>query len=880
MPRRIYRTGQDIYDASTNTKIGATDWANNWSGKSDVVDMGQKTTSPKIITAKPYQSMTDSNVNLLNQNIINQSDKKTGIAPLPNNGNYSASPLPDANVNNYSATPLSNVTPTYDVPVGVNANQSTTNNQFGTQTYDQLAAEQKKVYDSLSDGTDPGLKSLIDSIKSEYDSRAKEIGQSNTAAVNTVKLAGGRSGTSDYAPEIQAGMITAEENAGVQRIKTLRDQEIQTLQSASDAYKNNKMTQFNTYMNNLRQIQNDKNTAIKDQLALVRQGTQDAIANAKSSLENLQLASNVSDKLVAPLYDDFLKTGQWDTASIDAMAKQYNIPASTLYSSALNYKSTKDKENIVNAGNYADILSKTSVGGTVNIPGLGNVTIEGNGKTLKTDSGEYYQQVGGKWVNTGIPTSISTKELLDAASKITDPDVYANILRAYGLKGLDDEVGDGISSPEGATGGSISWRTNNPGNIKWTGAPWQIALGAVDSGIKATDGGSFARFPNIDAGTQAQKQLLSAPSYANLTLDAAMKRWSNNGYGADVAPSLNPNEKMSSIMVDPNKADTLMAAMKKREGFTPGTGASSTSIADKAIKDQDTFVRVLSLLPAQMKNSDAEKAMVKDWVKKYTKQGLSPDDIVDKVSGYVVDNKTPLSQSLRGLLAQGSNTSTSDYAAVARELNSGNTVSAIRKVENTLYDDIKKNEGQNYISEPYTKTLVQSYAEVMNLINQLNKTGQNPIGNFSGTLQEWAGRFKGKAAADLASRLVNSFAKWRNAIAGSAITATELKYLNDAVPQLSDSAANFSTKYKNTVNQVLRGLNSQRTQYDMPELNADQVVDENKKVEAYSSYSGQKFGSTTSGSDIKSLAESKGFDYQAAKNAGYSDEEIKQYLNQ
>lgn len=41
--RQIYRIGTDIYDASTNQKIGATDWANNWSGKSDVVEIAAPT---------------------------------------------------------------------------------------------------------------------------------------------------------------------------------------------------------------------------------------------------------------------------------------------------------------------------------------------------------------------------------------------------------------------------------------------------------------------------------------------------------------------------------------------------------------------------------------------------------------------------------------------------------------------------------------------------------------------------------------------------------------------------------------------------------------------------------------------------------------------
>jgi len=85
---------------------------------------------------------------------------------------------------------------------------------------------------------------------------------------------------------------------------------------------------------------------------------------------------------------------------------------------------------------------------------------------------------------------------------------------------------------EGYFPGSIAYRTNNPGNIKF--GNFAKSMGAVDSGIKGADGGSFASFPNYESGKAAQMALLKAGSYANLTFDAAMKRWSNNGYGANV----------------------------------------------------------------------------------------------------------------------------------------------------------------------------------------------------------------------------------------------------------------------------------------------------------------------------------------------------------
>jgi murein DD-endopeptidase MepM/ murein hydrolase activator NlpD len=72
-------------------------------------------------------------------------------------------------------------------------------------------------------------------------------------------------------------------------------------------------------------------------------------------------------------------------------------------------------------------------------------------------------------------------------------------------------------------------RTNNPLNIKWTGASWQRQLGGMDSGIKASDGGTFMKFNDPQQGLRAARELITAPSYTSLTVDQALRRWSGAG---------------------------------------------------------------------------------------------------------------------------------------------------------------------------------------------------------------------------------------------------------------------------------------------------------------------------------------------------------------
>lgn len=92
-----------------------------------------------------------------------------------------------------------------------------------------------------------------------------------------------------------------------------------------------------------------------------------------------------------------------------------------------------------------------------------------------------------------------------------------------------------IINPQAPKGGSIAVTHNNPGNIKF--GKFAQSLGA-QPGRPATDGGIFAVFPNLETGLAAQRRLLTSANYRNLTVNAAMKRWSNSGYGGEIYPSI------------------------------------------------------------------------------------------------------------------------------------------------------------------------------------------------------------------------------------------------------------------------------------------------------------------------------------------------------
>lgn len=81
---------------------------------------------------------------------------------------------------------------------------------------------------------------------------------------------------------------------------------------------------------------------------------------------------------------------------------------------------------------------------------------------------------------------------------------------------------------------SVAQRHNNPGNIKFNPKlKWMIELGAVQ-GEPATDGGYFAKFPDVNAGLKAIQQNLKR-GYGKYNVEDAIKRWTNNApYKSDL----------------------------------------------------------------------------------------------------------------------------------------------------------------------------------------------------------------------------------------------------------------------------------------------------------------------------------------------------------
>lgn len=133
--------------------------------------------------------------------------------------------------------------------------------------------------------------------------------------------------------------------------------------------------------------------------------------------------------------------------------------------------------------------------------------------------------------------------------------------------------------------GTVATRNNNPLNMKLGGLTSQyVQAGQASPSEAATDGGRFLWFSSPETGFDAADKLIQSDLYSGLSVDQALRKWSNNGYGADkIAPELS-EAKISDL--NPSQRHDLLRAMATREGYSgPDSGNPSDVISLDKLPD-------------------------------------------------------------------------------------------------------------------------------------------------------------------------------------------------------------------------------------------------------------------------------------------------------
>lgn len=173
--------------------------------------------------------------------------------------------------------------------------------------------------------------------------------------------------------------------------------------------------------------------------------------------------------------------------------------------------------------------------------------------------GDQWDQYTGGFNTTfeGSSNSNSDKITPEEIQQLRDMGHSQSEIDAY-ISGLN-KVGTATN-----TGSNRPQRNNNPLNIKASKTTMKYPGVAGLDKKAASDGGQFLVFNSPEAGFNAAKKLIQSGGYANLSVDQALRRWSNNGYGAEIAPQLRGKSVKT---LTPQELDALIKTMAHREGY-------------------------------------------------------------------------------------------------------------------------------------------------------------------------------------------------------------------------------------------------------------------------------------------------------------------------
>lgn len=211
------------------------------------------------------------------------------------------------------------------------------------------------------------------------------------------------------------------------------------------------------------------------------------------------------------------------------------------------------------------------------------------------------------------------------------------------------------------------------------------------------------------------------------------------------------------------------------------------------------------------------------------KQGLNPQQIADKFTGFTITNKAVQSfaDKLRNTYNALENAKTDDIKTIAQLVNAKDYDGATRKVENTAYTSLGGDK-QNM------ENTVAKYVRAADRITEFVKANPNSIGPIqgyiSGATRNWTGDPKvAQALADLSalnSQLVSQSVK-------GVPSDVDTAMLSQAFSTLTSSEANILGVLGQTKTEMINTLNADRSRLGLPELTDKDVGNYKNRASLY-----------------------------------------------
>lgn len=140
------------------------------------------------------------------------------------------------------------------------------NNNQQKQIKDDLKAGEQEItsaFEVASKNADAATQNLINSIQGIYSARIQARQIQNKREEDTLSAFGVRQGTGRYAGEVQAGLLSAQERSGLQRIEEIAAEEASAITSATNALSEKKYSLFLRAREEVTNLRNEKQSVLQ-----------------------------------------------------------------------------------------------------------------------------------------------------------------------------------------------------------------------------------------------------------------------------------------------------------------------------------------------------------------------------------------------------------------------------------------------------------------------------------------------------------------------------------------------------------------------------------------------------------------------------------------
>lgn len=242
---------------------------------------------------------------------------------------------------------------------------------------------------------------------------------------------------------------------------------------------------------------------------------------------------------------------------------------------------------------------------------------------------------------------------------------------------------------------------------------------------------------------------------------------------------------------------------------------------------------VKALIPTQLMNSELELTKLENNISNLYNQGMSAEDAVLTYMWFNIkkeedkDLAMNLVNSVRSLSNEDNVQSAISY--ISQRINAWDYNSAIKKVENLVKAEAKKNEWDWYFDESTARGIVQKANDLIKLANSMPQN----IWLFDWTMQKYLKNLKSSDAAKLQTAISYLTDEQRLRQVWSNVTESELQMVKNWIPQLNDRTDTFMNKINQMKQNALTNLNSWRSTYWLPILDETTLLDNSNRIWLY-----------------------------------------------